>query len=85
MRNRSAEEGGLAPSDELTEWAAWALVQADRIDPVRSGRFVESMKDEEPNAMADDNCILVIAHDMRRRVQAEKRVRKLQTCIMCRG
>ena len=26
---------------------AWALAQAERIDPVRSGRFVECMRDEE--------------------------------------
>lgn len=34
-------------------WARWALAQADRIDPVRSGRFVESMRDEELSAATD--------------------------------
>lgn len=47
VRNRCAEEGGPAASDDLEAWAAWALAQAERIDPVRSGRFVESMRDEE--------------------------------------
>ncbi|AWI57940.1 hypothetical protein AB395_00002287 [Sinorhizobium fredii CCBAU 45436] len=28
------------PEDELRNWAFWALEQADRIDPVRSRRFL---------------------------------------------
>jgi hypothetical protein len=33
------------PSVQLDTWVAWALAQADRIDPVQSGRFIEAMKD----------------------------------------
>ncbi len=30
---------------QLVTWAVWARAQADRIDPVQSGRFIGSMKD----------------------------------------
>ena len=30
--------------DAFTEWEQWALAQADRIDPVASGKFRETMK-----------------------------------------
>lgn len=35
-----------APAEGTTfhEWRAWALAQADRIDPVKNGRFLESVK-----------------------------------------
>ena len=46
VQNRCEGEGGPASADDLEAWAAWALSQAERIDPVRSGRFVESMRDE---------------------------------------
>lgn len=32
--------------DEFEAWRGWALGQAMRIDPVHSGRFINSMKDE---------------------------------------
>ena len=53
VRNRCAEEGGPTSIDNLQAWSAWALAQAERIDPVRSGRFVESMRDEEPSEATD--------------------------------
>ena len=36
-----------APTEGATfhEWRAWALAQADRIDPVKNGRFLKSVKD----------------------------------------
>lgn len=34
-----------AASEGLETWSVWALTQADRIDPVASGKFRESMKD----------------------------------------
>ncbi len=40
----------LVPADKLEAWVKWAFAQADRIDPVLSGRFVESISDhEEPD------------------------------------
>jgi hypothetical protein len=36
--------------EELDAWRSWALNQAERIDPVRSGHFLGTMKDEEPPA-----------------------------------
>lgn len=52
VRDRCAEAGGPIVIDELGGWARWALAQADRIDPVRSGRFMESMEDPESREMA---------------------------------
>lgn len=30
------------PLEKVEAWAAWALVEADRIDPIRSGRFLDT-------------------------------------------
>lgn len=50
VRQRCSDEDNPVSADELEAWASWALTQADRLDPVRSGRFVQRMKDpEEPN------------------------------------
>jgi hypothetical protein len=40
-----AEGDANLPSVQLDTWVVWALAQADRIDPVQSGRFIEAMKD----------------------------------------
>jgi hypothetical protein len=32
-----------APSQALDAWTEWALAQADSIDPVASGRFLEDL------------------------------------------
>ena len=37
----------LSSSEEFDQWSEWALVQADRIDPAISGKFVAAMQDEE--------------------------------------
>jgi|tagenome__1003787_1003787.scaffolds.fasta_scaffold20797829_2 hypothetical protein len=29
-------------ADEIEHWARWALAEADRIDPLRNGRFLET-------------------------------------------
>jgi len=40
------EAGGVAASaEEMDQWAQWAEEQADRIDPLKSGRFQSSMKE----------------------------------------
>lgn len=41
---RKLNENSMDPvsEDELTDWALWALEQADRIDPVRSRRFLKN-------------------------------------------
>ena len=46
----TAGEQTLSTSEESIErWAHWALAQADRIDPVRSARFLDAIeaKDDE--------------------------------------
>lgn len=47
--NSVAAEGPELPSAQLDTWVTWALAQADRIDPVRSGRFIEAMKEPAEN------------------------------------
>ncbi len=34
------------PPERIETWAKWALLEADRVDPIRSGRFLESVKGE---------------------------------------
>lgn len=34
--------------EDLNTWSAWALAQAERIDPARSGRYLDAMRDKEP-------------------------------------
>jgi hypothetical protein len=41
---RCAMAGSLeVPADRLDAWAAWALAEADRIDPSLNGRFLECL------------------------------------------
>lgn len=42
VRLSAAGEGINAPAEEVERWAQWALAEADRIDPVRNGRFLET-------------------------------------------
>ncbi len=46
------EANGTSPNpmstDELLDWSKWALAQADRIDPIISGRFRDRPKEMEP-------------------------------------
>jgi hypothetical protein len=35
------------PPEEFERWSAWALIQADRIDPAVGGRFTKAMHDAE--------------------------------------
>tara|TARA_R110000868_G_scaffold2110_1_gene16303 strand:- start:12521 stop:13654 length:1134 start_codon:yes stop_codon:yes gene_type:complete len=35
--------------EKLMEWKTWALEQANRMDPIRSGRFIESVSVKEDN------------------------------------
>jgi hypothetical protein len=40
------EQGEVSiPSNEVESWSRWALDQADRIDPVHSQQFLDSMKE----------------------------------------
>ncbi|MCK1485080.1 hypothetical protein IVB25_20905 [Bradyrhizobium sp. 193] len=41
---KQATTGGeiCATTEEVERWAQWALAEADRIDPVRNGRFLET-------------------------------------------
>jgi len=42
---QAASERGVVSDDALNRWREWALVQADRIDPVYNMSFVESLDD----------------------------------------
>ena len=35
------------PSDQVSTWAAWALTQADRIDPIKTGTFYKAWSELE--------------------------------------
>jgi hypothetical protein len=37
-------EGSEISADELSAWERWALAEADRIDPVRSGQFMSHLR-----------------------------------------
>lgn len=41
VRAENAAADNPLPQEKVEAWAAWALAEADRIDPVRSGRFLE--------------------------------------------
>ena len=36
---------GASNDPTLERWRAWAFAQADRIDPVKNGRFIQSLDD----------------------------------------
>jgi hypothetical protein len=39
-------QAGSSETSTLEKWRAWALDQADRIDPIKNGRFLESLQDQ---------------------------------------
>jgi predicted transcriptional regulator len=45
VREASALARSPLPQERLQNWIAWALGEADRIDPIRSGRFIGDVKD----------------------------------------
>lgn len=45
VRALCAAEVYSVSGDALIGWTEWALAQADRIDPVQSGRFLDSMRE----------------------------------------
>ena len=44
---RHLEAAPHPSADAFKEWSGWALAQADRIDPVRNGSFLERIADED--------------------------------------
>lgn len=44
VRTANASASDPLRQEEIEVWATWALAEADRIDPVRSGRFLEAIK-----------------------------------------
>ncbi len=54
VRIKCAEAEHSVPVDELERWANWALSQADQLDPVKSGRFLDSMRDRDTEDEAPD-------------------------------
>lgn len=47
VRDTNAASADPLPPDRIDAWSAWALQQADRIDPVRNGAFMKPY-DEDP-------------------------------------
>lgn len=43
VQTENAAKAERVSGDAIDVWAAWALAEADRIDPVRSGRFLEDL------------------------------------------
>jgi hypothetical protein len=42
-----ARDTTLISAEETERWAKWALEQADRIDPVRSARFLDTFEEDD--------------------------------------
>jgi hypothetical protein len=42
-----ANETASISADKVQRWSEWALAQADRIDPVRSGHFIDSFDEKD--------------------------------------
>ena len=38
------------PTEAFARWRDWALKQADRIDPVKSGRFLHDVEDVDTSS-----------------------------------
>ncbi len=49
VRQTNSSAPDPMPQQELHEWADWALAQADRIDPVQSGKYRVRMKELQQN------------------------------------
>jgi len=49
VKNILASETTSISSEEMVRWSKWALAEADRIDPVRSARFIDTF-DEKGDA-----------------------------------
>ncbi len=44
VRAAVANENSSISAEELLQWPKWALAEADRIDPVRSSRFIRTFE-----------------------------------------
>lgn len=42
-----ANETAEVSAEEMQIWSKWALAQADRMDPVRSARFIDSFDEKD--------------------------------------
>jgi hypothetical protein len=42
-----ANETASISVEEMQRWSKWALAQADRVDPVRSARFIDSFDEKD--------------------------------------
>jgi hypothetical protein len=57
VRAANRESPEPVSEDRMSEWASWALLQAERIDPVRSRAFLEPVEDPgEPGANSKSRC-----------------------------
>ena len=54
VRNMNKRQKPSIGTEDLEVWAEWAIKQADRIDHVASGRFLNSMNDSEETTEIED-------------------------------
>jgi hypothetical protein len=54
VRSANATAAPVSPK-EFDAWATWALAQADRIDPVRSKRFLVGVVDDTDSSRENDS------------------------------
>ncbi|NEU96926.1 hypothetical protein [Bradyrhizobium uaiense] len=47
VEQAAEREGIVAPADAVATWVHWALSQADRIDPVKNGRFLQGIESDD--------------------------------------
>ncbi|MDH5835317.1 hypothetical protein [Luteimonas kalidii] len=47
VNTRNSTDTDPVPEEQMAEWSQWARAQADRIDPVRTGAFLQPPPDPE--------------------------------------
>lgn len=50
VRAANASASDPLPQEKIKAWATWALAEADRIDPIRSGRFLSQINGERSHS-----------------------------------
>lgn len=55
VKQAAAGEGSDATNEKIERWAHWALAEADRIDPVRNGRFLQPTDASDPTEASDSD------------------------------
>lgn len=55
VKQATTGEGTDATTEEVERWAQWALAEADRIDPVRNGQFLQPTSASDPTEDHDSD------------------------------